>query len=599
MPVAPKAAERSGRPEGRGRPEGGARPEARVVPEAQVRPDVRVAPDGRRAPMSFEPTQSNAPRSRLGTAEVGRRAETSSAFSGAPRRSIEARMSERSRQETGKLEKSNQDSVRATESARLQPELGRRSAKEMFEASKARSGLERGTGTESSRAGGRGREFGMVESRGPTEGRSRVDIFAGGKGEPIGGKRSTADVRNMQGEFAKAETTLGDRKANSASKGQDAVQRIEARRIESPSNERRGAESTSARSEFGLAERTSNRKGAEKGGAIEKATTERKAEESRRESNPRLSDGRRTDGIQKAENSSSSGKDSRSGEFASRGNDAIQRIEARKKGDVRTGPDARMVEAKTSDRTYAEKKSIEVSRNDRNSNGPERRVREGNTGNEARGKSREGKDTIRRISERRLASESVANSEVGGGRKGFEASRREGSGAREGISERRSNLAERKSPETEGRDIHGHGLLHTSNSRRAEFETSSPNAVQSPENSGILQTRYAYHYTSKKDARKIMEEGFRMGWATPIGDLSQAQAQIELSIDPFKPAPEVKIRIDLEGLRKAGFEIPRIKRIASAVEGKDGRMYQMPGGGYEMKFEQEIPKEFLEEMPIQ
>ncbi len=109
----------------------------------------------------------------------------------------------------------------------------------------------------------------------------------------------------------------------------------------------------------------------------------------------------------------------------------------------------------------------------------------------------------------------------------------------------------------------------------------------------------AYHYTSSKWRDSIMEDGLRRGtYATPIGDLSPLQAQLELALPPTRDAPNMKIRIDLDGLRQAGYEIPAPKRVSGTVPTGDGRVYQMPGGGYEIQFPYEIPPEYLEIIPI-
>lgn len=45
------------------------------------------------------------------------------------------------------------------------------------------------------------------------------------------------------------------------------------------------------------------------------------------------------------------------------------------------------------------------------------------------------------------------------------------------------------------------------------------------------------------------------------------------------------LRVDLAGLRKAGYEIPRVTRV--------GRSFNMPGGGYELRFPYEVPPEYI------
>jgi hypothetical protein len=45
------------------------------------------------------------------------------------------------------------------------------------------------------------------------------------------------------------------------------------------------------------------------------------------------------------------------------------------------------------------------------------------------------------------------------------------------------------------------------------------------------------------------------------------------------------VTVDLAGLRAAGYEIPEVTRVIGA--------FNMPGGGYEMRFPYAIPPEFL------
>jgi hypothetical protein len=67
--------------------------------------------------------------------------------------------------------------------------------------------------------------------------------------------------------------------------------------------------------------------------------------------------------------------------------------------------------------------------------------------------------------------------------------------------------------------------------------------------------------------------------------LTPLQAQIDLALPPNYGLRDALIRIDLEGLRSAGYEIPEVTQV--------GRSFNMPGGGYEMKFSYAIPPEFL------
>lgn len=109
----------------------------------------------------------------------------------------------------------------------------------------------------------------------------------------------------------------------------------------------------------------------------------------------------------------------------------------------------------------------------------------------------------------------------------------------------------------------------------------------------------AFHYTSSQWADLIKRNGLRPGsYATPNGNLSGLGAKLELALPPTRSAPNVRIRIDIEGLRKAGYEIPTPTRVSNVVRGPDGRVYTMPGGGFEMQFPFEISGQFLEVLPL-
>lgn len=104
----------------------------------------------------------------------------------------------------------------------------------------------------------------------------------------------------------------------------------------------------------------------------------------------------------------------------------------------------------------------------------------------------------------------------------------------------------------------------------------------------------AFHYTSSDFAGSIEQNGLRPGgYATPTGSLSPLQAQLELSLPPTRALPGGIVRIDVAGLRSAGYEIPSVTRVSGTVTGAGGRVYTMPGGGYEMNFPYAIPPEFL------
>ena len=58
-----------------------------------------------------------------------------------------------------------------------------------------------------------------------------------------------------------------------------------------------------------------------------------------------------------------------------------------------------------------------------------------------------------------------------------------------------------------------------------------------------------------------------------------------LVLPPNRGLPGSLIRIDLDGLRAAGYDIPNVSQV--------GRSFNMPGGGLEMEFPYSIPSEFI------
>jgi hypothetical protein len=104
----------------------------------------------------------------------------------------------------------------------------------------------------------------------------------------------------------------------------------------------------------------------------------------------------------------------------------------------------------------------------------------------------------------------------------------------------------------------------------------------------------AFHYTFDSASSSIMEEGLLIRdpelnpyvYVTPNGTLSPLQAQIDLALKPnLETLRNALVRIDLAGLRKDGYAIPDLTRVA--------RDYAMPGGGYEAKFSYPIPPRFV------
>jgi RHS repeat-associated protein len=100
----------------------------------------------------------------------------------------------------------------------------------------------------------------------------------------------------------------------------------------------------------------------------------------------------------------------------------------------------------------------------------------------------------------------------------------------------------------------------------------------------------AFHYTFGARLPSIMETGLSPGsYATTTGQLSGLQAQIDLALPPNRGLTDTVVRVDIAGLRGAGYQIPPITPV--------GREFNMPGGGYEMKFPYTIPPRYLSVVP--
>lgn len=96
----------------------------------------------------------------------------------------------------------------------------------------------------------------------------------------------------------------------------------------------------------------------------------------------------------------------------------------------------------------------------------------------------------------------------------------------------------------------------------------------------------AFHYTRNEVVDLIQKNGLRPGsYLTKKGDLSPLQAQIDLALPPNRGLPSAVVRVDLAGLRKAGYDVGDFTRV--------GRRYNMPGGGTELQFGRAIPPQFL------
>ncbi len=107
---------------------------------------------------------------------------------------------------------------------------------------------------------------------------------------------------------------------------------------------------------------------------------------------------------------------------------------------------------------------------------------------------------------------------------------------------------------------------------------------------GIAPASEAFSYTFSKYLDSIMKNGLRQGsYATRSGNLSPIQAQIELALPANRGLPDARVRVDLAGMRAAGYEIPGLSRVSSR--------FNLPGGGYEMQFSYPVPPEFITVVP--
>jgi RHS repeat-associated protein len=95
----------------------------------------------------------------------------------------------------------------------------------------------------------------------------------------------------------------------------------------------------------------------------------------------------------------------------------------------------------------------------------------------------------------------------------------------------------------------------------------------------------AYHYTFSGAVASISREGLRPNsFLTLNGRLSPLQAQLDLALSP-SGTRNALLRIDLDGMRRAGYQIPDVTRV--------GRSSAMPGGDYQLQFPYSIPPEFI------
>lgn len=105
-------------------------------------------------------------------------------------------------------------------------------------------------------------------------------------------------------------------------------------------------------------------------------------------------------------------------------------------------------------------------------------------------------------------------------------------------------------------------------------------------NQRLTRESSAFHYTAREAIKSIEKNGLLPGqYARLRGNLSPLQAQIDLALPPNRGLRNVVIRIDLAGMRAAGYKIPPVQQV--------GRKYGMPGGGTELRFPYAIPPKFL------
>jgi hypothetical protein len=102
-----------------------------------------------------------------------------------------------------------------------------------------------------------------------------------------------------------------------------------------------------------------------------------------------------------------------------------------------------------------------------------------------------------------------------------------------------------------------------------------------------------FHYTYDKLEPSFKESGLRKGtYLTPDGALRPFSATVDLSLPPNRELPSMKLRIDIAAMRRDGIHIPRPTHVSNVVV-KDGEVRQMPGGGWEVRFEKGIPPEYI------
>ena len=129
------------------------------------------------------------------------------------------------------------------------------------------------------------------------------------------------------------------------------------------------------------------------------------------------------------------------------------------------------------------------------------------------------------------------------------------------------------------------GLINPATSVSTAFSASSraKNVCEVTNSPGKL-----YHYTSRKYADSIVENGLKPGakgkvFTTPDGTMSGLQAQIDLALPPNRGIPDALLELDTKTLQRMGVDVSP----SSLVK----RDFNMPGGERETVFDSLLPPE--------
>lgn len=96
----------------------------------------------------------------------------------------------------------------------------------------------------------------------------------------------------------------------------------------------------------------------------------------------------------------------------------------------------------------------------------------------------------------------------------------------------------------------------------------------------------AFRYTDRRLLSSIAKDGLHPGsYATSRGDLSPMQAEIDLALPPNREPRDTVVRVDLAGLRAAGYNVPSFTQVSHG--------FNRPGGGDEIRFPFAVPPQFV------